>query len=42
MGGSTDPSGGAQNNMDYWQIDTLGNAIDFGDLVAASAMSTNS
>ena len=44
MGGSVDPSGGAQNNMDYWQIDTLGNAIDFGDLVAAKrfAMSANS
>ena len=44
MGGSVDPSGGAQNNMDYWAYDTLGNAVDFGDLVAAKrfAMSANS
>ena len=44
MGGSTDPSGGAQNNMDYWAYDSLGNAVDFGDLVAAKrfAMSANS
>ena len=44
MGGSVDPSGGAQNTMDFWAYDTLGNAVDFGDLVAAKrfAMSANS
>ena len=44
MGGSVDPSGGAQNTMDFWTYETLGNAVDFGDLVAAKrfAMSANS
>ena len=44
MGGSVDPSGGAQNNMDFWTYESTGNAIDFGDLVAAKrfAMSANS
>ena len=39
MGGSISPSGGAQNNMDYWQYQTTGNAFDFGDLVAAKRFS---
>ena len=44
MGGSVDPSGGAQNTMDFWTYESLGNAVDFGDLVAAKrfAMSSNS
>ena len=44
MGGSVDPSGGAQNTMDFWTYESLGNAVDFGDLVAAKrfAMSANS
>ena len=44
MGGSVDPSGGAQNTMDFWTYDSLGNAVDFGDLVAAKrfSMSANS
>ena len=44
MGGSVDPSGGAQNTMDYWTYESTGNAQDFGDLVAAKrfAMSANS
>ena len=44
MGGSVDPSGGAQNTMDYWTYESLGNAVDFGDLVAAKrfSMSANS
>ena len=44
MGGSVDPSGGAQNTMDFWTYDSLGNAVDFGDLVAGKrfAYSANS
>ena len=44
MGGSVDPSGGAQNTMDFWTYDSLGNAVDFGDLVASKrfAYSANS
>ena len=44
MGGSVDPSGGAQNTMDFWTYESLGNAVDFGDLVAAKrfSMSANS
>ena len=44
MGGSVDPSGGAQNTMDFWTYESTGNALDFGDLVAAKrfSMSANS
>ena len=39
MGGSVDPSGGAQNTMDFWTYESTGNAVDFGDLVAAKRFS---
>ena len=39
MGGSVSPSGGAQNTMDFWTYETLGNAVDFGDLVAGKRFS---
>ena len=39
MGGSVSPSGGAQNTMDFWTYESTGNAVDFGDLVAAKRFS---
>ena len=35
--GSVDPSGGAQNTMDFWTYESLGNAVDFGDRTVAGS-----